>query len=475
MPSQHGGTRRAVEAGRFYADSPARLAVQVAEFLAAGACPHAPPARAILAPHAGYAYSGPTAGLAYARLDASPGGRVVLLAPSHHVAFAAVSTGTRASLATPLGNLAVDTAACAALLAEPLFVARDDTHAEEHALGTQLPFLATLLPDTPVVPLVCGQLGDRAIEQAAERLVRAFPEESTRWVVSSDFTHFGPDFDFVPFRDRVHERLEELDRAGIGRILARDGEGFAAFLADTGATICGAEPIRILLGVLRRLGIADGELLGYTSSGRLTGDERHSVGYAAIAFGRSAPAGPLALAAGEQAAALALARAAIAADLFGQDFRLPGDLPPALRAEGACFVSLTVGGRLRGCIGELETAGPLAESIVRNAREAAFGDWRFSPLAAPELASARIEISVLSPLRRIAGPAEFVPGTHGVLIEKGRRSAVFLPQVAPENGWDRETTLEQLCRKASLPADAWRRGAVFKVFTAQVFAEPESP
>ncbi len=475
MADQYAGTRRAVEAGRFYTGSPERLAAQVAEFLAAGACPHAPPARAILAPHAGYAYSGPTAGRAYARLDASPGGRVVLLAPSHQMAFAAVSTGAWAELATPLGNLAVDTAACAALLAEPLFVARNDTHAGEHAIGTQLPFLATLLPTTPVVPLVCGQLGDRAIGQAAERLARAFPEESTRWIVSSDFTHFGPDFDYVPFRDRVHERLEELDRTGIGRILARDGEGFAAFLAETGATICGAEPIRILLGVLRRLGVVGGELLGYTSSGRLTGNERHSVGYAAITFGQTAPAGPSALAAEEQTAALALARAAIAAELSRQAFRLPENLPPALRAEGACFVSLTTGGRLRGCIGELEADGPLAESIVRNARSAAFGDWRFPPLAAPELPAARIEISVLSPLRQIADPAEFVPGDHGILLEKGRRSAVFLPQVAPENGWDRETTLEQLCRKASLPADAWRRGAVFKVFTAQVFAEPESP
>lgn len=473
--NQFAGTRQAVEAGRFYPDSPARLAASVADFLADGACPHALPARAIVAPHAGYAYSGPTAGLAYARLEASPGGRIVLLAPSHHVAFPAISTGNQARLATPLGDVNVDTEACADLLANPLFVPRSDTHAEEHAIGTHLPFLAALLPETPVLPLVCGQLGGRAIEQAAERLARAFPEESTRWIVSSDFTHFGPDFDFVPFRDQIHERLEELDRTGIGRILARDGEGFAGFLADTGATICGVEPIRILLGILRRLGIADGELLGYTSSGRLTGDERHSVGYAAIAFGQTAPAGPVVLAPEEKTAALALARAAIAADLFGQDFRLPEELPPVLREEGTCFVSLTVGGRLRGCVGELETDGPLAESIVRNAREAAFGDWRFPPLAAPELPAARIEISILSPLRRIADPADFVPGTHGILLEKGRRNAVFLPQVAPENGWDRETTLEHLCRKASLPANAWRRGPSFKVFTAQEFAEPEAP
>lgn len=471
MAARFAGERQAIEAGRFYPSSPERLGAQVAGFLADGACPHALPVRGIIAPHAGYAYSGPTAGLAYARLAEANCGRIVLLAPSHFVAFGAISTGTYARLATPLGDLAVDESACAALLADPLFVPRADTHAEEHALGTHLPFLATLFPGVPVVPLVCGQLDEAAVEHAAERLTCAFPEETTLWVASSDFTHFGADFGFVPFRDQVHERIEELDREGIDRILALDGVGFAEFMAATGATICGAEPIRILVDVLRRLGIAGGELLGYTSSGLLTGDEHHSVSYAAIAFGQASRTATGTLTADDQATALSLARAAIAADLAKQGFVLPAELPARLREPGTCFVTLTLDDQLRGCIGEMEASDCLADCIVRNARAAAFGDWRFQPLTAEEFGRATIEISVLSPLRLIADLGEFVVGTHGILIEKGRRSAVFLPQVATECGWDQRTTLEQLCRKAGLPADAWQRGCTFKVFTAQVFGE----
>lgn len=473
MAARFAGTRQAAEAGCFYPASPDRLGAEVAGFLADGACPHAMPVRAVIVPHAGYTYSGSTAGLAYARLADATCRRVIVLIPSHSVPFAALSTGTYATLATPLGDLAVDIAACADLLADPLFVARTDTHAEEHALGTQLPFLASLFPQARVVPLVCGQLDDAAIEQAAERLAQAFPEDTTLWVASSDFTHFGADFGFVPFRDHVHDRIEELDREGIGRILALDGTGFAGFLATTGATICGAEPIRVLLGVLRRLDIGGGELLGYTSSGRMTGDERHSVSYAAIAFGEALKPAVGGLSAEEQAMALQLARDAIAADLAKQGLSSPAELPPGLRRLGACFVTLTLDGQLRGCIGEMEATDSLADCIVRNARAAAFEDWRFQPLTAEEFARATLEVSVLSPLQRVSGPDQIIIGTHGVLIEKGRRSAVFLPQVATECGWDRRTTLEHLCRKAGLPADAWQRGCTFKVFTAQVFEEEQ--
>jgi hypothetical protein len=113
----------------------------------------------------------------------------------------------------------------------------------------------------------------------------------------------------------------------------------------------------------------------------------------------------------------------------------------------------------------------LAESTVNNARNAAFTDWRFQPLTAPEFEKIHIEISVLSPLRQIDDLADFVIGTHGIRLEKGRHAAVFLPQVAPEQGWDQRTTLEHLCRKAGMRADAWQRGATFKVFTPRCSAK----
>jgi AmmeMemoRadiSam system protein B/AmmeMemoRadiSam system protein A len=473
MDTAFTGTRHPVEAGRFYPGSPERLASDIAGYLAEGHRAHRSPARAIIAPHAGYAYSGATAGQAYGCLAGAPCRRIVLMTPSHYVPFAQLSVGTYAGLETPVGNVSVDVDGCRRLLSDPLFVARTDTHREEHALGTHLPFIATVFPDVPVIPIVCGQLDEPSVEHAAEVLAEAFPETDTLWIASSDFTHFGRDFGFAPFSDHVHARIEELDHEGIDRILALDGRGFGSFLERTGATICGADPIRVLIGVLDRLGVGTGERIGYTSSGRMMGDERHSVSYAAICFGTTAEEEPFSLTDREEEVALSLARRAIASDLFGTELEIPKDLPEGLLQDGACFVTLTIDGNLRGCIGEMQPSGRLVESIIRNARSAAFGDWRFTPLTAPEFEQVHLEISVLSPLRRIDGPEEFIVGTHGIWIEKGRHRAVFLPQVAPEQGWDRVTTLEHLCRKAGMEANAWQRGTTFKVFTAHVFEEAE--
>ncbi|MFN2369822.1 MAG: AmmeMemoRadiSam system protein A, partial [Candidatus Krumholzibacteriia bacterium] len=161
-----------------------------------------------------------------------------------------------------------------------------------------------------------------------------------------------------------------------------------------------------------------------------------------------------------------------------------GQEPPSIRARAAArglrlegalaeprgvFVTLSRGGQLRGCIGSLTGRLPLAEAVAASARNAAVGDPRFPPVAPAELDQLELEISVLSPLRTVAGPDGIEVGRHGVLLEKDGRQAVFLPQVAPEQGWDRDTMLAHLARKAGLPADGWRREAVFRVFTADVF------
>ncbi|HPF71028.1 MAG TPA: AmmeMemoRadiSam system protein A [Candidatus Krumholzibacteria bacterium] len=133
------------------------------------------------------------------------------------------------------------------------------------------------------------------------------------------------------------------------------------------------------------------------------------------------------------------------------------------------FVTLTRGGALRGCIGTIVGVRPLAEAVVWSGRAAACEDPRFPPVGPGELASLELEISVLSPLATVADADAIEVGRHGVLLQKGSRQAVFLPQVAPEQGWDRETMLAHLCLKAGLPPDAWQEGTVFKVFTALVF------
>lgn len=485
------GKRAAAVAGQFYPRHRQELESELNRCLGprpARTVPAAASVRALIVPHAGYQFSGPTAGRGYAALqDTEAVERVVVLAPTHRVPFRGVSVGDYAAYSTPLGDIQVDAAACRDLTAaSPLVSNRRDAHVTEHALEVQLPFLQTVLHGFSLVPVVCGDLDQVDMEALAAVLVPRFWRADTLWIVSTDFTHFGRAFGYVPFRREVPERLRELDTGAVERILEQDVGGFLDYVGSTGATICGRVPIGLLLAVLQASGRRwQTSLLHYTTSGEITGDYEHTVSYAALAVATPAAtadaADPgsggaaLALSDADKTQLLQLARTGIAAALAGRDPEPPSAslLSPSLQAERACFVTLYCDGDLRGCIGALEASEPLFLNVLRNARSAAFSDSRFLPLTTAEFARTTIDVSVLTPLRPIAQVTEFQVGRHGIVMEKGRRRAVFLPQVAPEQGWDRDTTLDFLARKAGLDAGAWRRGAHFRVFEAVVFGEME--
>ena len=144
-----------------------------------------------------------------------------------------------------------------------------------------------------------------------------------------------------------------------------------------------------------------------------------------------------------------------------------------LRAPRGVFVTLKKRENLRGCIGHMIPDRPLAEQVGAMALQSAFEDPRFSPVTAKELPDLEVEISVLTPMKPVSGPNEIVVGRDGVLLRKGGRSAVFLPQVAPEQGWGRDEMLSHLSQKAGLSPNAWREGASFQTFQAIVFSETE--
>ncbi|MFN2352829.1 MAG: AmmeMemoRadiSam system protein A, partial [Kiritimatiellia bacterium] len=145
-------------------------------------------------------------------------------------------------------------------------------------------------------------------------------------------------------------------------------------------------------------------------------------------------------------------------------------LTDKLRQPAATFVTLKIDGELRGCIGSLMPEDPLYLSVHRNAVNAARHDPRFSPVTEAELASLTVDISILSPIEPLADPADFKLGQQGIILERGRQRAVFLPEVALEQNWTREQTLSFLSRKAGLSPDAWRQGATFKVFESVVLS-----
>jgi AmmeMemoRadiSam system protein B len=239
---------------------------------------------AVIAPHAGFAYSGAVAAAAFAPLADRRFDRIVLIGPSHYFGFsgAAVPEKDAAMYRTPLGDVPIDRDAVAVLARSAGFQSSDKLFEPEHALESELPFLQRVLPTVvPVVPILMG--GGASADDAARvaEAIDALRAASTLVVVSSDFTHFGPRFGYVPFTDDVPRRVRELDLAAVAAVEAGDAAAFASLVRTTGATICGHRAIEVLLK-LSSPGLA-GRLAEYDTSGRMTGAWDHSVSYASIA------------------------------------------------------------------------------------------------------------------------------------------------------------------------------------------------
>jgi AmmeMemoRadiSam system protein B len=239
---------------------------------------------ALVAPHAGYAYSGAVAASAFHRIAGMRFDRVVLLGPSHHFGFRGAAVPESAvAQRTPLGDVPFDEAALLSLRRSAVVRADDRAFAPEHALESEIPFLQRVLgSDVPIVPILLGggATRDDAVRLAADLTPLVSP--GTLVVVSSDFTHYGPRFGYVPFVEHVPERLRELDLGAAKTIAAGDAVGFARYADRTGTTICGRRAIDVLLAL--PAGACGGTLIEYDTSGRMTGDFGHSVSYAALTF-----------------------------------------------------------------------------------------------------------------------------------------------------------------------------------------------
>ena len=468
--------RPAYCAGGWYPGEAAALTKTVDDLLARASPPKvSEKPLAVISPHAGYRYSAPTAAAGYACLRGHTYKRVIVLAFSHRNTGRYDGVDVPKELtayATPLGRVPIDRVACDQLLSNPLFSSSAGRDGGEHSLELQLPFLQWVLKGFSLVPLLIGRMSDRDFTAAAQAIV-PLVDDDTLLVASSDFTHFGPRFGYQPFRENLPNRIRELADQAAAPIVRCDYDGFADHLTKTHDTICGRGPIKLLLRIMSMKGGAQGVRTAYDTSGKITGDWSNPVTYQSFVFTqRSGTLGER-----EHAELLRIARATVAGFLKGeQPPKVEADqLPPGLRNDGACFVTLENRGRLRGCIGNLVAKGPLYQAVIDNAVSAC-KDHRFvsNPVTAAELDQLHIEISYLTPMKLVAKPDEIVVGQHGLLISLNGRRGVLLPQVAYERGWTRAEFLAQTCRKAGLPPDAWRRPeAQIYSFEAEVFGEPE--
>lgn len=485
--AQAGEIRQPAHAGQFYSKSGSRLEAGVKALLrdAVPARPEAP--IALVMPHAGYLYSGQIAADAFNQAAGRDYESVVILGTNHTTPpfrQAAIYSGD--GFRTPMGVVRVDAELRSALLkADSRFVLNNEVHASEHSIEVQLPFIQHLFPKAAILPIVIGA-SDRAFTaEIGKKLAAVVEGRKVLIVASSDLSHYPVEAEAVAADRKTLEAAASLDPDRFARV--------AAGLASSGVSnlltaACGEGPILVAMHAALALGATRGTVISYSNSAEAPiGDRTRVVGYGAVAYTAGekgadvkalerpdpAPDGEK-LQPEDKKALLAFARKMIERLLTTDTVPLARDFSPrAMRLQGA-FVTLKKGHDLRGCIGHIPPDAPLARQVGAMALQAAFNDPRFEQLRLDELRQIEIEISALTPPRRVGGPADIVVGRDGVVLRKGDRSAVFLPQVAVEQGWGLEEMLDNLSEKAGLPRRAWREGATFETFQAEVFSESKS-
>lgn len=418
----------------------------------------------LVVPHAAPAWSGAVAAASYRALERCRPEQIVLLAFPHRGGLGRVATPEVESIRTPLGEVPIDPSFASAFPCTPEWRVCD------HSFEIQLPYLQRTAPRARITPLYVGAIDEGQRSQAAATLAEAW-RPGVIFVASSDFTHYGRAFDFQPFPhdEQTGERLRDLDFECIEAAGSLDADRFLETLRRNRATVCGAEPIALLLEVLRRLPVGGiyQNTLDYQASGEINGDFAHSVSYAALAYyGRRSyeldPADCHVLRESAEKTLHTLRET-------GARTPIPAEGgSPALQARRGLFVSLHAAGELLGCIGNIEGAHSLAQDVADLTLSAALDDPRFRP-AAEARGPIDIEISVLTPFRLIRDSSHLSIGKHGAFLTLAGRGGLLLPQVAAERGWDASGFLKALARKIGVHPYGWcDPGARLHVFEAQI-------
>jgi AmmeMemoRadiSam system protein B/AmmeMemoRadiSam system protein A len=474
---EHQRVRKATVAGMFYPGDATTLRSNLNSLLNSVDVP--PPSGrpvVLVEPHAGYQYSGRVAAHGYKLLLDRDIRTVVVISPSHVEYFAGVSAFAGDAYETPLGTVDVDQSLVDTIVdANPLIEKSQRGHVQErrrgeHALEVQLPFLQAVLRRFTIVPVVMGDQSWEYCRALGDALGPVLQRPDVLIVASSDLSHF--------YSDKVARKLDEVF---LERLTAMDPRQLYESVQNKSCEACGAGPVIAALIAASYIESPTCRVLSTANSGDVTGDRSQVVGYASAVvlesgkerLNRVATESDFALNADERSYLLKQARHAIGESLGITQGKLPAKPDSTvLGTSRGCFVTLKIGGRLRGCIGIIEPKKPLSDIVSEMARAAAFSDPRFSRLSPEELSEVRIEISVLSPLQEITGPESIEVGRHGLVVERGGRRGLLLPQVAGEFGWDAITFLERTSEKAGLAPDAWADpSSKVLAFSATVFAE----
>ena len=465
--------RPATQAGRFYEAQPQRLRQEVDSFLHLHEGTNSSSnVAALIVPHAGYYFSGNVAAAAYMTLAPDkPLQRIFLLGPSHREWIDGASVNSETDYyATPLGQVRVDRETARQLIeTDSVFCYRKEAHDREHCLEVQLPFLQRRLGEVPpIVPIIISTNDFSKLQRMAEVLKPFFTDDNL-FIISSDFSHYPSYQDACEVDAKTGKAVESGD---VAQFIATLEANARSGIRNLATSACGEFAIVTLLSMMDKQ--YEVKHLMYQNSGDIDNHDSHRVvGYHAFAVVRhdSAQTG-FSLSDEEKHLLKEIALNSIKDSLDGKAMRDredPWPEHPTLNRMCGAFVSLHKHGQLRGCIGHFGEDAPLHQIVAEMARAAAFEDPRFTPVRREELADIDIEISVLTPMRRIQSLDEFQLHRHGIYVRKGFRSGTFLPQVADQVNWTKEEFVAHCAHdKAGLPWDGWRDAELF-VYEAIVF------
>ena len=430
---------------------------------------------AIISPHAGYVFSGEVAASAFKQIDpAKEYENIFILGSSHYIAFEGASVYSQGNFITPLGTVKVNTDLANRLIKDnSVFSNRLDAHSREHSVEVQIPFLQyRLKKDFKIIPIVLGTQAPETCQRIAEALW-PYLNKKNLFVISSDFSHYPSYMD-----------AKNIDKATADAILTNSPENLIRSMANyeqkgisnLATCLCGWTSVLTLLYMTE--GNADIALthIQYKNSGDTEyGDKNRVVGYNAIAISLHEKKEQVEfnLTVKDKKDLLAIARNTV--EHFVRNHSKPEidekNLSSMLKINCGAFVTLKKHGDLRGCIGRFDASEPLYKVVQEMAIASSTQDSRFSPVEPNEIRELEIEISVLTPMRRISSIDEFELGKHGIYMRKGYRSGTFLPQVASETGWTKEEFLGHCAQdKAGIGWNGWKDAELF-VYEALVFGE----
>jgi len=422
----------------------------------------------IVAPHAGYVFSGPVAGYAYKLITGKKYETVVVISPSHQDFFRGCSVFDGDGYETPIGIIKVDkeTAKSIANKVENIYLSSKGHHIRgvgEHSLEVQLPFLQVALGDFQIVPIVIGDQTEENCRALGNVLGEVLKDKNALIVASSDLSHY-----------HSYEKAQKIDQEAVDCFEKGDLKNILKCEA------CGSGPIYAMLLASQKMGANKNKILKYATSGDVPeGEKGRVVGYmSGVSYEdnkkKSGSEVGFDLTMEEKKELLALARATISDHLEGKELADYKPKHEIMSKKCGAFVTLHKEGELRGCIGQIVPMDMLYKTIQNMAVAAAFEDPRFNVLTKSEYPSIDLEISVLSPFEKIKNIGEIEVGKHGLMISKNMYHGLLLPQVATEYGWDLETLLKHLCRKAGLGDNAYKEpGIEILKFTAIVFGEKD--